>query len=67
MSAPEVCDGTSAVGESRHRIPGASVGQPTEPCLAGPRPGRWQAALQSAIVWHACPAAGTIKTKASTV
>jgi putative ABC transport system substrate-binding protein len=31
-----VCDGTSAVGESRHRIPGASVGQPTEPCLAAP-------------------------------
>ena len=29
-----MCDGTSAVGESRHRIPGASVGQPTEPCLA---------------------------------
>ena len=29
-----VCDGTSAVGESRHRISGASVGQPTEPCLA---------------------------------
>ena len=28
------CDGTSAVGESRHRIPGASVGQPTEPFLA---------------------------------
>ena len=33
-AAPDVCDGTSAVGESRHRIPGASVGQPTEPCLA---------------------------------
>src|SRR6476619_1542345 len=32
--APDVCDGTSAVGESRHRIPGASVGQPTEACLA---------------------------------
>ena len=28
-----MCDGTSATGESRHRIPGASVGQPTEPCL----------------------------------
>ena len=28
-----MCDGTSAVGESRHRIPRASVGQPTEPCL----------------------------------
>src|SRR3954453_23964240 len=35
--APDVCDGTSAVGESRHRIPGASVGQPTEPCLALPQ------------------------------
>jgi hypothetical protein len=33
IAAPDVCDGTSAVGESRHRIPGASVGQPTEPCL----------------------------------
>ena len=35
IAAPDVCDGTSAVGESRHRIPGASVGQPTEPCLVG--------------------------------
>src|SRR5882757_2742933 len=34
IAGPDVCDGTSAVGESRHRIPGASVGQPTEPCLA---------------------------------
>ena len=34
IAAPDVCGGTSAVGESRHRIPGASVGQPTEPCLA---------------------------------
>ena len=34
IAAPDVCDGTSAVGESRHRIPGASVGQPTEPWLA---------------------------------
>ena len=33
IAAPDVCDGMSAVGESRHRIPGASVGQPTEPCL----------------------------------
>src|SRR3954463_14746125 len=33
IAAPDVCDGTSAVGESRHRIPGAYVGQPTEPCL----------------------------------
>ena len=32
-SSPRRCDGTSAVGESRHRIPSASVGQPTEPCL----------------------------------
>ena len=30
---PDVCDGTSAVGESRHRIPGASVDQPTEHSL----------------------------------
>jgi hypothetical protein len=36
IAASDLCDGTSAVGESRHRIPGASVGQPTEPCL-GPR------------------------------
>ena len=35
LPAPDVCDGTSAVGESRHRIPGASVGQPTEPCHCG--------------------------------
>jgi hypothetical protein len=28
IAAPDVCDGTSAVVESRHRIPGASVGQP---------------------------------------
>jgi hypothetical protein len=34
IAAPDKCDGTSAVGESRHRIPGASVGQPTEPWLA---------------------------------
>src|SRR6478672_8284522 len=34
IAAPDVCDGASGVGESRHRIPGASVGQPTEPCLA---------------------------------
>jgi hypothetical protein len=33
IAAPDECDGTSAVGESRHRIPGVSVGQPTEPCL----------------------------------
>jgi hypothetical protein len=33
IAALDVCDGTSAVGESRHRIPGVSVGQPTEPCL----------------------------------
>ena len=33
IAAPDACDGTSAVGESRHRIPGASVGQPTEPCF----------------------------------
>ena len=37
IAAPDVCDGTSAVGENRHRIPGASVGQPTEPCLALPQ------------------------------
>ena len=34
IAAPAVFDGTSAVGESRHRIPGASVGQPTELCLS---------------------------------
>ena len=34
IAAPDVCDRTSAVGESRHRIPCASVGQPTQPCLA---------------------------------
>src|SRR4051794_9283681 len=27
IAAPDVCDGTSAGGESRHRIPGASVGR----------------------------------------
>jgi hypothetical protein len=30
-TAPDVCDGTSAVGESRHRIPGASIGQLARP------------------------------------
>ena len=35
IAAPDVCDGTSAVGESRHRIPGASVGQKT-PTACGP-------------------------------
>jgi Histidine kinase-, DNA gyrase B-, and HSP90-like ATPase len=33
-AAPDVYDGTSAVGESRHRIPGAS--EPTEPLLRTP-------------------------------
>ena len=33
IAAPDVCDGTSAVGGSRHRIPSTSVRQPTEPCL----------------------------------
>ena len=31
IAAPDACDGTSAVGESRHRVPKAH--QPTEPCL----------------------------------
>jgi hypothetical protein len=39
-----VYDGTSAVGKSRHRIPGSSVGQPTEPCLAAVLAGRALAA-----------------------
>ena len=30
IAAPEVCDGKSAISESRHRIPGASIGQPTD-------------------------------------
>ena len=34
ITAPDECDGKFAVGESQH--PGASVGQPTEPCLALP-------------------------------
>ena len=33
IAAPDECHGTSAVGESRHTISGASIGQPTEPCL----------------------------------
>ena len=37
LAALDVCGGTSAVGESRHRIPGASVGQPTERCPAALR------------------------------
>jgi len=36
----QVCDGTFAFGESRHRIPGASIGQPTEPCFKQMR-GLW--------------------------
>ena len=35
IAAPDVCGGTSAVGEGRHRIPGASVGQKT-PTACGP-------------------------------
>src|SRR5690242_12878495 len=33
IAAPDVYDGTSVVGESRTAFQGASVGQPTEPCL----------------------------------
>jgi hypothetical protein len=33
VAAPDVCDGASEVRESRHRIPSASLGRPTEPCL----------------------------------
>jgi len=42
IAARNVCDGTSAVGESRHRLSKARpVGQPTEPCLENaPTPGR---------------------------
>jgi len=36
IAAPHVCDSTPAVGESRPRIPGGSVGKPTEPCLGVP-------------------------------
>jgi hypothetical protein len=32
IAAPDVCDGTAAVGESRHRIPRRIRWQPTEPC-----------------------------------
>jgi hypothetical protein len=38
IAATDVRDGMSAVGERRHRIPGASVGQPIEPCLARREP-----------------------------
>ena len=33
IAAPDVYDGTSAVGQSGHPSQGASVGQPTESCL----------------------------------
>ena len=33
MAAPDVCDGTSAVGEADTAFQGSSVGQPSEPCL----------------------------------
>ena len=49
IAAPDVCDGTSAVGENRHRIPGASVGQPTEPCLAVRRVRKRRVAAASGI------------------
>ena len=59
IAAPDVCDGTSAVGESRHRIPGASVGQPTEDhgspakALAGssPKPPSGRLALPWTLPW----------------
>ena len=35
IAARDVCDGKSAVSESRHRIPGASIGQPTVGLLGG--------------------------------
>ena len=44
IAGPDVCDGTSAVGESRHRIPGASVGQPTGTCLGHGSPAKALAA-----------------------
>ena len=50
-------DGTSAVGESRHRIPGASVDQPTEPCLALPQrrsPGRGSSGMPRAAKGRPC-------------
>ena len=47
IAAPDVCDGTSAVGGSRHRIPGASVGQPTEPCLGDATPSLTEAGIAS--------------------
>ena len=34
IAAPDVCDGTSAVAKADTAFQGASVGQPTEPCLA---------------------------------
>src|SRR6476659_2342233 len=39
ISAPDVCDGTSAVGKADTAFQAASVGQPTEPCLGGSVPG----------------------------
>src|ERR1700756_3206514 len=40
IAAPDICDGTSAVGESRHCISRwHPVGQPTESCLGRRRRG----------------------------
>src|ERR1700746_3196789 len=63
IAAPDVCDGTSAVGESRHRIPGASVGQLTAPCLElilHASIGRMLAILDLHPVWRPSGAVGPI-------
>jgi hypothetical protein len=65
IAAPDVCDGTSAVGESRHRIPRRIIRQPT--CLGRPYwwsaggrltacPTHWPAveALAAALVEEEC-------------
>jgi hypothetical protein len=54
IAARDMCDGTSAVGESRHRIPGASVGQPTEPCsgaFPGCAPSDWGHPLAENVLY----------------
>jgi hypothetical protein len=67
IAAPEVCDGKSAVGESRHRIQGASVRQPTEPCLSEQISARLRELhIRSALVQHE-PAALDRQLEGSTV
>jgi hypothetical protein len=49
IAALDVCDGTSAVGESRHRIPGASV---TEPCFGRAIYAEQRSEMEKSRLWR---------------